>query len=241
MGSSDDFTVTYNSNGWNYVNMLQSGMIFQDNGINVCRLEDSAIFRPESDNSGNLGTSSVRWANGYFYNATVGSTLAVRVAIDLADNDILRFGSSDDAEFFCNGSHMYLDLNSGIGNFYIRDGTTTRFTFDDAGHFTATGNITAYSDITLKENIETIPNALNKVTSVRGITFDRKDQEGLRQTGVIAQEIETILPEAVITDEDGIKSVAYGNLAGLLIEAIKEQQHQIETMKEEINHLKENN
>ena len=42
---------------------------------------------------------------------------------------------------FCDGSHFYLDLNSGIGNFYIRDGTTTRFTFDDSGVFTATGDI----------------------------------------------------------------------------------------------------
>lgn len=72
---------------------------------------------------------------------TVNGTLNVRTAIDLADNDILRFGSGDDCELFTNGTHMYMDLNGGIGNFYIRDGTTTRFTFDDAGVFTATGNI----------------------------------------------------------------------------------------------------
>jgi len=47
-------------------------------------------------------------------------------------------GSGDDAELFCNGSHLYLDLNGGIGNFYIRDGTTTRFTFNDNGTLTAT-------------------------------------------------------------------------------------------------------
>jgi hypothetical protein len=72
---------------------------------------------------------------------TFNGVVSFRNAIDLADNDILRFGSGDDAEFFTNGSHMYLDLNGGINNFYIRDGTTTRFTFDDAGHFTASGNI----------------------------------------------------------------------------------------------------
>ena len=80
------------------------------------------------------------------------------------DNVILSLGSSDDAEFFCNGFHLYLDLNSGIGNFYIRDGTTLRYTFDDNGSFTATGNVTAYSDINLKENIEVIPDALDKVS-----------------------------------------------------------------------------
>jgi len=62
-------------------------------------------------------------------------------AIDLTDDVILRFGTGDDAEMFTNGSHLYLDLNSGIGNFYIRDGSTTRFTFNDNGDFTATGSI----------------------------------------------------------------------------------------------------
>ena len=61
------------------------------------------------------------------------------------DNVILALGSGNDAEFFVNGSHCYLDLNSGIGNFYIRDGTTTRYTFDDNGDFTATGSVTATS------------------------------------------------------------------------------------------------
>ena len=53
----------------------------------------------------------------------------------------------DDAEMFCDGSHFILDLNSGIGNFVIRDGTTTRFTFDDAGVFTATSTIVSQSQV----------------------------------------------------------------------------------------------
>ena len=140
-GNGDDIQIAYNSNGWLYFDMYQNGIIFRDTTSAVARLEDNAIFRPETNNSGQLGTSSYYWSNGYFSNISVSSTLNVRGAIDLADNDILRLGSGDDAEFFCNGSHFYLDLNSGIGNFYIRDGSTTRFTFDDAGHFTATGNI----------------------------------------------------------------------------------------------------
>ena len=155
------------------------------------------------------------------------------------DNVILSLGSSDDAEFFVNGSHLYLDLNSGIGNFYIRDGTTTRFTFDDAGDFTATGNITANSDITLKENIETIPNALDKVLNLRGVEYDRIDMEGNpHHIGVIAQEIEEVIPEVVSTNEEGIKSVAYGNIIGVLIEAVKEQQNQINDLKDEIKSMK---
>jgi hypothetical protein len=95
------------------------------------------------------------------------------------------------------------------------------------------GNITAYSDISLKEDIQIIPNALNKLKTLRGVTFTRNDIEDKvkRHTGIIAQEVEAILPEAVLTDEKGIKSVAYGNMVGLLIEAIKEQQKQIDELK----------
>jgi hypothetical protein len=96
-----------------------------------------------------------------------------------------------------------------------------------------TGNITAYSDLSLKEDIQIIPDALNKLKTLRGVTFTRNDIEDKvkRHTGVIAQEVETVLPEAVMTDEKGIKSVAYGNMVGLLIEAMKEQQKQIEELK----------
>ena len=146
------------------------------------------------------------------------------------DNAYIALGTGADASLYVNGNHAYLDLQSGIGNFYIRDGTTTRFTFDDGGDFTATGNVTAYSDVTLKENIETIPNALDKVLRLRGVEYDRIDREE-HQIGVIAQEIEEVIPEVVITNEEGIKSVAYGNLVGLLIESVKE-------LKAEVNDLK---
>jgi len=99
-----------------------------------------------------------------------------------------------------------------------------------SGSFTASGNITAYSDERLKSNVEKIPNALDKVLNVRGVTFDMNSE---RATGVIAQELEKVLPEAVFDNKDGMKSVAYGNIVGLLIEAIKEQQVQINKLIEE--------
>ena len=107
-------------------------------GTNVTIYNDLV---PDSDNSGNVGTADRTWANGEFTSLKINSTLSVRGAVDLADNDILRLGSGDDAELFCNGSHLYLDLNSGIGNFYIRDGSTTRYTFDDNGTFTCARGI----------------------------------------------------------------------------------------------------
>jgi hypothetical protein len=89
---------------------------------------------------------------------------------------------------------------------------------------TCPGNITAFSDESLKENIEVIPNALEKISSLTGYTFDRNDIEAPRQTGVIAQEVQKVLPEAVIENHDGILAVAYGNMMGLMIEGMKELQ-----------------
>jgi hypothetical protein len=232
-GSSDDVRINYNSNNWLYTNFRTgNGIVFQDNGTDKIILEDSGIIRPSVTNTGTIGTSDRYWDNGYFQDFNVSGTINVRGAIDLADNDILRLGSGDDAELFCDGSHLYLDLNSGIGNFYIKDGSTTRYTFNDNGNFTATGNVTAYSDIKLKENIEPIANPLDKVNQINGVTFDRIDTPELgRQMGVIAQDVEKVCPELVSTDEEGTKSVAYGNMVGLLIEAIKDQQKQIDELK----------
>ena len=110
------------------------------------------------------------------------------------------------------------------------------FQMDMSGNLTMSGNITAYSDIRLKDNIEVIPDALAKVQQLRGVTFTRNDVEDLekRHTGVIAQEVEAVLPEAVSEDNDGIKNVAYGNMVGLLIEAIKELKTEVDNLKTQL-------
>ena len=163
-----------------------------------------------------------------------GTLVANAFDINIYDNDILAFGDAQDAEFFTNGTDFYLDLNAGINNFIIRDATTTRFTFDDAGDFTATGDVTAYSDRSLKDDVRPITDALDKVDQINGVTFVRNDMDsGARKTGVIAQDVEAVLPEVVSTDENGIKSVAYGNMVGLLIEAVKELRKEVKTLKGE--------
>ena len=123
---------------------------------------------------------------------------------------------------------------------YYADFSNTGTSINCAGAIIASGDVVAYSDRRLKDNIEIIPNALNKVLSLNGVTFTRKDLNDpeKRHTGVIAQEVENVLPEAVNTDIDGMKSVAYGNMVGVLIEAIKEQQGQIDELKKEIKLLK---
>lgn len=116
----------------------------------------------------------------------------------------------------------YLYHDSGLIGFLSSAGNWT-FSNDNSGNATAVGNLTAYSDIRLKTDIEVIPDALWKVRQLRGVTYERTDT-GERQTGVIAQEVQAVLPEAVMTMNDDNKtlSVAYGNMVGLLIEAIKE-------------------
>ena len=105
------------------------------------------------------------------------------------------------------------------------------------------GNVTAYSDIAVKTNLVKIPNALEKVCSLNGYTYERTDYvkdkedpeapEVLRQAGVVAQEVEKVLPE-VVSGKDGNKAVAYGNMVAILIEAIKEQQTQIDELKKRL-------
>jgi hypothetical protein len=100
---------------------------------------------------------------------------------------------------------------------------TATATLDANGNFVASGNVTAYSDIRLKSDIEIIENALSKIKQIRGVTYNRSDLIGSpRQTGIIAQEVQAVIPEAIVTDQNGILAVTYGGLVGILIEAIKE-------------------
>jgi hypothetical protein len=105
---------------------------------------------------------------------------------------------------------------------------TVRFSFSDGGNFTAVGNVTAFSDIRLKTDIAKITDALAKVNQLNGYTYTRIDT-GARQTGVIAQELQKVLPEAVGDDGETL-SVAYGNMMGLMIEAVKELTARIEVL-----------
>lgn len=98
-----------------------------------------------------------------------------------------------------------------------------------SGSITATGDITAYSDARLKTDIQTITGALDRVRKLRGVTFSRRET-GNRGVGLIAQELAAIVPEAVMTHEDGLLSVAYGNLVGVLIEAVKDLADKVERL-----------
>ena len=116
------------------------------------------------------------------------------------------------------------------------------FQIFETGNVVAAGSVDSASDIKLKTNVKTIDNALDKVLKLRGAEYDRIDKDNKHEIGVIAQEVEKIIPELVNISEnqDGeeTKTVSYGNIAAVLIEAIKEQNEVINKMKKEIEDLK---
>ena len=118
----------------------------------------------------------------------------------------------------------------------------TALTLDMSGAGAATFNadVTAFSDARLKDNVETISDALDKVNKMRGVTFTRNDAHDAPGTGVIAQEMQEVFPIVVKEndDENNTLSVSYGNLVGVLIESIKELSDKVDTLQEEIQTLK---
>jgi hypothetical protein len=118
-------------------------------------------------------------------------------------------------------ANLYVDTTTGR----VGIGTTNPgYKLDVNGDIYATGNITAYSDKRAKSDIQKIENALDKIDQLNGYTFTMNDK---RYTGVIAQEVLPVLPEAVTGSEETNYAVAYGNMMGLIIEAIKELKEKI--------------
>lgn len=132
-----------------------------------------------------------------------------------------------------NGFRMvFTGADDNSGNQALFKDSAANFTYNpstnaiNVGSVVATGDITAFSDVALKSNIETLDGA--KAFAMRGVSFDKEDRQG---SGVVAQELEKIAPELVITHDNGLKSVAYSNIVGYLIEAVKHLKNEIEELK----------
>ena len=167
--------------------------------------------------------------------------MAGRIELDADTDGDVRFldNGTQYGQIFTASNDMYFRVSTADKDMIFRgyddSSEITALTLDmsAAGAATFNNDVTAVSDERLKENIETIPDALGKVCQMRGVTFNRIDFKGEKQMGVIAQEVEKIIPEVVKEDdsEDKIKSVAYGNMVGLLIEAIKDLKNEVDELK----------
>ena len=172
-------------------------------------------------------SGSVTFKQGLFYSSTENATI-----------NYWRGGSTT-------GGFITFNTDSGNERLRITTGGAMglgKTPTDTAGRFEATNDIVAFasSDIRWKTNVTNIPNALDKLSKINGVSFDWIEDTPIHgntghDIGVIAQEIEVILPEIVSTRESGMKAVQYEKIIPLLIEAIKEQQKQIDELKNKNN------
>ena len=176
-----------------------------------------------------LGTTSNRWY--YVYANNVDVTSDVYAAGNIQAKGYI-YGSSTGGNLYCYSN--FLPYNSSNDNIYLGNSSNRWY------RVYAKYSENVSSDKRWKTNITNIDNALNKVLTLNGVTYNWRVNEfpeqhfdSLRHAGVIAQEVEAVLPEAVETDEQGFKSVTYDNLIPLLIEATKELKAEKDELKAE--------
>jgi hypothetical protein len=184
-------------------------------------------------NTGNVNISTALNVNGYILTNT--SYILYNVVIPPPYYATLSITQSTSAGFgYINCDYLtFRNSNSGGALLSLN---TTASTVNVQGDIYATGNITAGSDIRFKTAINTLENSLSTVKNLRGVSYTTIDTQR-KNIGVIAQEIEQFLPEVVITDDssDHFKSVAYGNIVGILIEAIKELSGKVDNLEKLIH------
>jgi hypothetical protein len=162
----------------------------------------------------------------------------VRSSDGVGDFYLGNYATANHFRFHTNNSQTYFDMNCGQINW--RDGSSTRYYFyPSTANMTINGTLTQNSDSRVKENVVEIGNCISKVQAMRGVYYNRTDfNTEVTKVGVIAQEVEAVLPELILEASDtGLKSVAYAELTAVLINAIKEQQEIIEDLKTRITKL----
>ncbi len=178
--------------------------------------------------------------------------------IELRSGKLLKCSRSDntrDIRLFCDNSFGTLEtttdplrIKSANSIRFDCGGNDHRMNLDTSGNLVVQGNVTAFgspSDIRLKENIERIADPVEKVKKLDGVTFQYK-KTGAKSTGLIAQQLLEVLPE-VVYEETDLESgerhyaVRYGQVVGLLVEAMKEQQDQIDSLKSIIEEMSNGN
>ena len=165
-------------------------------------------------------------------------------AVSIAANSDIRFANGTwtgetSGKIQHHSNNLYIQYGS--GDFIVRNSSSNANTFvvDQSGNATASGNVTAYSDARLKTDISTINDALGICGKLRGVSY-KWLKDGSAGIGVIAQEVEQVIPEVVLTNvntdpatgtEVEVKSVDYGKIVGVLINAINELKEEVEELK----------
>jgi len=145
------------------------------------------------------------------------------------------------SDFFIYNASIGTVLTLTTAGYVGINNTSPAYTLDVSGNVSgisiyASDDIVAFSDAKVKGDVKVIENAIEKIKEIRGVTFIRTDREdNQRHAGVIAQEVQKVLPEVVTTrPDDGTLAVAYGNLNALLIEAIKELTAKVEKLEQQL-------
>ena len=136
-----------------------------------------------------------------------------------------------------NGTHNgHVSANGNFTVYTTADGTTSKFTVTStSGDVVAAGYVTSESDRRLKKDIVDIEHAVETVKSLQGVKYKFKEGDDKERIGLIAQDVEPYVPQVVFEKEDdGMKSVSYQSLVALLIEAVKEQQKEIDELKAQV-------
>ena len=175
------------------------------------------------------GTYNNIVVNDNSHSHIIGNVLGLQTALNN------KYDASNPAGYTTYTSNQATNTTSAVTFASVNGGTIT------GTSVSVTGDVVAYSssDNRLKDNVKNIENAIQKVQSLNGVTWDWNDnadelQKSIPNVGVIAQEVEQVLPQLVKDRENGYKGVDYAKLTGLLIEAIKEQQVQIDELKSKL-------
>ena len=210
----------------------------------------NGTIRAEDNNSGDYiditndgsvsGHSKIETSNGNLIIDPSGvldvqANAVVQTSNGVGDFYIGNYATANHFRFHTNNSQTYFDMNCGQINW--RQGSSTRYYFyPSTANMTINGTLTQNSDSRVKENVVEIDNCISKVQAMRGVYYNRTDfNTEVTKVGVIAQEVEAVLPELILEASDtGLKSVAYAELTAVLINAIKEQQEIIDDLKTRI-------
>ena len=209
MGADNDVTITHDGT---------TGVSIAANPITLASNTGDIILDSANEIDLDVGSSAaIRLKHNGNVAGTVSATTLLGIDIDVATQD------------------KFFRITGNDGGSAI---TALTIAMASAGAATFNNDVTAFSDKRLKTNIEPITNALEKVMQMQGVYYKRNDVENARtQVGVLAQDMEGIVPEVVLTAEDDMqtKSVDYGKLTSVLIESIKELSNEVKHLKQQIN------